>query len=309
MMKLRFEPVRESTSLAFAARAIVATLVGAAVMVMLSNCVLGSEESVVPEEPVSRELATPVPRGVVAAATRQAGTATTQLGALSSDVAPGESGIWVTGTGEMAIEPDLAILHLGVETFELTVAEANRGAADAMDAIMGALRSNGVDDRDMQTDNYNVWPQYEWVEVTENGRRVNKQNLIGYKVANSLKAKVRDLDVVGNLIDQVVSSGGDASRFHGLQFTVEDTSDLMEDLREQAVLDAMAKAQHIADTAGVALGSLGYITDQPVRTYSTWEAQPMKADTRALSSAAASTPISGGELEVSLTVHAAFAIQ
>ena len=209
----------------------------------------------------------------------------------------------------MAIEPDLAILHLGVETFELTVAEANRGAADAMDAIMGALRSNGVDDRDMQTDNYNVWPQYEWVEVTENGRRVNKQNLIGYKVANSLKAKVRDLDVVGNLIDQVVSSGGDASRFHGLQFTVEDTSDLMEDLREQAVLDAMAKAQHIADTAGVALGSLGYITDQPVRTYSTWEAQPMRADTMALSSAAASTPISGGELEVSLTVHAAFAIQ
>ena len=88
-------------------------------------------------------------------------------------------------------------------------------------------------------------------------------------MVNSLKAKVRDLDAVGSLIDQVVTAGGDASRFNGLQFTVEDTSGLLEELREEAVRDAMAKAQHIADTAGVGLGSLGYITDLPTRTIST----------------------------------------
>ena len=252
---------------------------------------------------------TPTSQGVVSAATRTAGAASPAMTGLAGDVAAGEGGIWVTGTGEVTMEPDLAVLHLGVETYEQTVSEANAGAANAMDSVMDALRSNGVAERDLQTHSYNVWPQYEWEEVTENGRRVSKQKLIGYRVANGLKAKVRDLDTVGDLIDRVVSAGGDATRFHGLQFTVEDTSGLMEDLREQAVLDAKEKAQHIADTAGVALGSLGYIADQPVRTFSTWDAPQTRADAMALSSAAASTPISGGELEVSLTVHAAFAIQ
>ena len=187
------------------------------------------------------------------------------------------------------------------------MAGANSGAASAMDSVMETLRSNGVADRDLQTHSYNVRPQYEWIEVTEKGRRVNKQNLIGYTVVNSLKAQARDLDAVGVLIDRVVAAGGDATRFHGLQFIVEDTSGVMEQLREDAVLDAMQKAQHIADTAGVALGSLGYITDQPVRTYSTWDAPVARSEGMALSSAAA-TPISSGELEVSLTVHAAFAI-
>ena len=234
----------------------------AALLTSASACGLGNDETATPSETAGSTetapddvVATPVPRGVVAAATRSTG-APARSTAMSGDVAVGEGGMWVTGTGQITMEPDLVILNLGVETFETTVAEANSGAAMAMNAVMGSLRSNGVEDRDMQTHGYNVWPQYEWVEVTENGRRASRQKLIGFKVVNSLKAKVRDLDAVGGLIDQVVTAGGDASRFNGLQFTVEDTSELMEELREEAVRDAMAKAQHIADTVGVSLGSL-----------------------------------------------------
>ena len=243
--------------------------------------------------PVAVAAVTPSSQGVVAAATKTSGAASPQTMGLAGDLAVGESGIWVSGTGQTTMDPDLAVLQLGVEAFEQTVAEANTVAANAMDSIMEALRSNGVADRDLQTHSYNVRPQYEWVEATENGRRVNKQNLIGYTVVNNLKAKVRDLDAAGDLIDEVVVAGGDATTFHGLQFTVEDASDVMEQLREDAVLDAMAKAQHIADTAGVALGSLGYITDQPVRTFSTFDAPMARAEGMALTSAAASTPNSG----------------
>ena len=185
-----------------------------------------------PTETAPGASATPVPRGVVAAATQSAGSATPRTTALSGDVALGEGGIWVTGTGQLTMEPDLVILNLGVETFEATVLDANGGAARAMDAVMGSLRSNGVEDRDMQTHNYNVQPQYEWVEVSEKGRVVSKQQLIGYRVVNNLKVKVRDLDAVGSLIDQVVTAGGDATRFNGLRFTVEDTSTRMTDLRQ-----------------------------------------------------------------------------
>ena len=254
------------------------------------------------EEPMSPSL------GVVAAASAATGAPMSQSAALFDKVAAGEAGIWVTGTGQVSMEPDLAVLNLGVESTADTVADANSSAANAMDAIMTSLMENGVEERDIQTHNFNVRPQYEWIEIEENGRRSNRRELVGYEVTNSLTARIRDLESVGNVIDEVIAAGGDATRFDGIRFTVEDTSEVMSQLREKAVTDAMEKAQQIADVAGVTLGSLGYITDSSIRTQSVDPYQPRAAFAlEAVESA--TTSISGGELEVSLTVHAAFSIQ
>ena len=128
----------------------------AALLTWASACGLGNDETATPSETAGSTetapedvVATPVPRGMVAATTRSAGAATPRTTAMSGDVAVGEGGIWVTGTGQITMEPDLVILNLGVETFETTVAEANSGAAMAMDAVIGSLRSNGVENRDM----------------------------------------------------------------------------------------------------------------------------------------------------------------
>ena len=93
------------------------------------------------------------------------------------------------------------------------------------------------------------------------GRRSGSEELVGYRVRNNVTAKIRDLDTIGAVIDDAILAGGDATRFDDLRFTVEDTSEVMEDLREAAVMDAMDKAQRMADTAGVTLGSLAYIAD------------------------------------------------
>ena len=283
----------------------------AALLVLVAvGCALESEAATHEPETKLEETA-PSSLGVVTAATAATGAPMSQSAALFDNVAAGEAGIWVTGTGKITMEPDLAILNLGVETIEMTVAEANGAAATAMDAIMQSLMENGVEERDIQTHNFNVRPQYEWIEVDENGRRSNRRELVGYEVTNSLTARVRDLDTVGTVIDEVITAGGDATRFNGLRFTVEDTSDLMSQLREKAVMDAMTKAQQVADTAGVGLGSLGYITDSPASTYGVDPYRPRleSAAFALLVDESASTSISGGELEVSLTVHAAFSIQ
>ncbi len=289
-------------------------LVGAAALLMMLavGCALESEAAThepdtADEESVSASL------GVVTAASMVTGAPMSQSPALFDNIAAGEAGIWVTGTGKITMEPDLAILNLGVESIDDTVAEANGAAATAMDAIIQSLMENGAEERDIQTHNFNVRPQYEWIEVEEDGRRSNRRELVGYEVTNSLTAKVRDLDTIGTVIDEVITAGGDATRFNGLRFTVEDTSDIMSQLREKAVMDAMTKAQQIADTAGIGLGNLGYITDSPVSTYGV---DPYRLRQESAVSAYAltvddfaSTSISGGELEVSLTVHAAFSIQ
>ena len=286
-------------------------LAGTAVLLVLVavGCALESEAATHELETKSDRTA-PSSLGVVTAATAATGAPLSQSAALFDNVAAGEAGVWVTGTGQITMEPDLAILNLGVETIEMTVAEANGAAANAMDAIMQSLMENGVEERDIQTHNFNVRPQYEWIEVEENGRRSNRRELVGYEVRNSLTARVRDLDTIGTVIDEVITAGGDATRFNGLRFTVEDTSGLMSQLREKAVMDAMTKAQQIADVAGVGLGSLGYITDSPISARSV-DPYAVRAEAAyALETGdSATTSISGGELEVSLTVHAAFSIQ
>ena len=215
--------------------------------------------------------------------------------------------IWVSGEGKVTIDPELAVLDLGVEVTMETVAIARDEAATAMEAVMTALKSNGVEEKDIQTRNFDIRPRYEWQEVVENGTRSSRDVLVGYRVSNRLTAKVRDLDEVSTVIDAVITAGGDAIRFRDLTFTVEDTSPLLGQLREDAVNDAKTKARHFADLAGVTLGRPVYHGRAGRRTAVRRVIQ-RDCRVRAGGAAAPATGISGGELQVSLSIQVAFAI-
>ena len=213
-------------------------------------------------------------------------------------VAGGQTGIWVTGQGSVALEPDLALLNIGVETMAATVSEARDQAARAMAAIQEAVRARGVADVDVQTRSFNIYPQYDYTE--------RARVLSGYMVSNAATIKIRDLDSVGPIIDDVANAGGNATRIHGISFSVEDTKPFMVDLREAAVGDALAKAQQFASLTGVAVGQLVFISELGggapiVQAF---------AEERAFAMAVpAPSSVSGGELELTLNVQAVFAIQ
>ena len=218
-----------------------------------------------------------------------------------------QAGIWVTGEGSMSLEPDLALVNIGVEASAKTVAEARDQAATAMAAILIAVKAQGLDDRDVQTRSFNIVPQYEYPEVVELGRSTRKQVLVGYRVSNTASIKIRELSDVGQIIDDVANAGGDATRINGVSFTVEDPKPLMTGLRKAAVEDALAKAQQFADLTGVAVGRLVFISEAgggvPVP-------RPIGVVTmEARVAAAPPTSISGGELELRLSVQAVFEIQ
>lgn len=274
----------------------------------LGGCVMEGEAS--SGEAIDGDVTGSDGTGAALAASLASGAPMSLSAALPGTVAAGEAGIWVTGEGSVTMEPDLAVLSLGVEVIALPLADANATAATAMDAIMEALAANGVEEKDIQTHDFDIRPRYEWVEeVDASGRRSGNEELVGYRVRNNVTAKVRDLDTIGAVIDAAIVGGGDATRFDDLRFTVEDTSAVMEDLREAAVMDAMDKAQRMADTAGVALGSLAYIADAPAAGGSPGYLESSLAFRAAPAAAAPVTSISGGELEVTLFVNAAFAIE
>ena len=302
-------------------KALVAVTGIAVVVIIAAACGNGAEsnsDAVEPAEPPAVAPAAGASPGVVAVS--GAAPAETVVTEVVTGVSPSSSpssapvivtggtrtGISVTGEGTITMEPDLAVLNVGVETTADNVAKARSQAADAMNAIVAALKARGISNRDIQTRFFDISPRYEFAEVSELGVRTRKQVLIGYSVSNSASVKIRDLDATGTIIDEVAEAGGDIIRINGIRFTVEDPKPFTLELREAAVKDAIDKASHLASLAGVSLGRLLFITESG-------SGVPVTRDLAmrsfaAVEMAAAPTPIGGGELEIRMTVQAMFEI-
>ena len=216
-------------------------------------------------------------------------------------------GIRVSGTGTVSVEPDVAILQVGVEVFAGKVSTARSEASKAMDSVVSVLKKEGVEEKDIQTTRFNIYPRYDYEEVTINGKRIGTQVLTGYTVNNTVKAKIYEIDKVGEIIDKAADAGGDYARINGVDFTVDDPTPYQTEIRKMAVEDAVGKAQEYALLTNVELGpviELNEMTSGSVHS-------PYEADygMRMMAAAPPTTSISAGQLEISLTVNTLFAIK
>jgi len=208
-----------------------------------------------------------------------------------------EEGIWVTGRGEVMAAPDIATLRLGIAAQAATVAEAQSQATEAMSKVMATLIDNGVAEEDIQTQYFSIRQVTKWDRETE------EEVVIGYRVTNKVTAKIREIDKTGAIIDAVAEAGGDLTRIDGISFSVDDPSAYYEEAREKAMANAKAKAEQLAELADVTLGKPTYISEgiqippiiYPREVYVEEAPAPV-------------TPISPGEIEISLTVQVAYAI-
>ncbi len=203
--------------------------------------------------------------------------------------------ISVSGTGEVAGVPDTLIVDLGVSLMRSSVDQATRDAADLASGVIDAVRSAGVEERDIRTTNYSIWPEYDY--------RNDQQTLRGYRVTNTISIKIRDLDAAGAVIDAATAAGGDEAVVNGIRFDIEDNGALVVAAREAAWNDAFAKAQQLASLAGLELGSAVSISE------STTSAPPIYYDRAyGLAESGDATPIQPGEQQVSVTITVSFAV-
>jgi uncharacterized protein len=204
-------------------------------------------------------------------------------------------GITVSGQGEATGVPDLATVNLGVEAFRDTVQAAREDAAAAMNQVIAVLRDRGIEERDIQTSSFNIYPRYD-----QNG-----QNITGFQISNQITVKVRDLNALGSVIDEVVAAGGDLTRFDGVSFSIENPKPLEEQVRAAAVADLTTKANQLASLTGVQLGQLVSISESVSFPYPV----PFADKAFAGQDAASVTPVVPGEVQVMVTLNATFAIQ
>ncbi len=207
--------------------------------------------------------------------------------------------IHVNGTGKSSAAPDKADLTMSVEIQAKTAEAARARAAEVMEALIKAVKREGVADKDIQTRSVSLYPTY-------SPDTANK--ITGYQLANQVSISIRDIDKAGDIVDVAVKAGGNATRIQGINFSVENAEAAMTEAREKAYADAKSKAEHYAKLAGVSLGAPLHISEgvaaaPPPMPYG--EMRMMKAGM----ADSASTPIQAGEQEISLSVDVVFGIE
>ncbi len=153
------------------------------------------------------------------------------------------------GTGRIYAKPDLALINFSVITEGKTVGDAISENSKKMNAVSAALKESGVEEKDIKTAGFNLYPRYEYRSsgVYSSGQRI----LAGYEARQSLEVKIRELDQIGAIIGQATEKG--ANQVGELSFTIDDQDLLKSQARKEAVKEAKGKAEAIAGSLGVDL--------------------------------------------------------
>lgn len=160
--------------------------------------------------------------------------------------------ITVSGEGEVTAVPDTATFSVTIQERAQTVAAAQEVATERSNEIVDFLKGEGIEDRDIKTTDYSVYPEYEYETRVCSANEYcvpGRQNLVGYNVSQTVTVKVRDTEKAGDLLSGVGTLG--ASQVSGLSFTIDDEDALKEEARDQAIAMAKEKAEALADSLDV----------------------------------------------------------
>ncbi|ULR45284.1 SIMPL domain-containing protein [Rhizobium sp. K102] len=220
--------------------------------------------------------------------------------ASAQEAKPREAVISVTGDGESSMAPDMAVVTLSVVKQAKTAREALDENNKAMKDVLGALKSGGIAERDLQTSGFSIQPQYNYPQPVD-GQQQQPQ-LIGYQTINSITVRLRDLAKLGQVIDQSVTLG--INQGGEIQFTNDKPDAAIEEARKNAVAEAVKKAKTLSEAAGVKLGRVIEINENEPRPLP----QPAYRATM-MKEADAAVPVQGGETTYHVSVTVTFAIE
>lgn len=208
--------------------------------------------------------------------------------------------IRVTGSGEASISPDMAVLTLTVMREAESAREALDANNEAMAEVTAAMREAGIEDRDLRTSGLQINPRYNHPRPDSED---SEPRIVAYQVYNTLTVRVRDIDIVGEVLDRSVTLG--VNQGGSIEFMNDDPSEVMDTARRRAVEDAMNRARTLADAAGVSLGPVISIAEQTQGQ----PPRPMMARGMEMQMSDAAVPVEPGENTYNVHVNVTFGIE
>ena len=199
----------------------------------------------------------------------------------------------ISATGEVTRVPDVAIITAGVVSRSANATGALQDSANRMSRVLAALKGAGVAERDIQTSNVSLNPEYRYPQD-------QAAQLVGYTASNSVTVRFRDIRSSGKILDALVREG--ANQINGPSLVVDKPEAALDEARAQAISSGRARADLYARSLGMRVvrvvsvsESGGYAPPPPMPVMARMEA--------------ASTKIEPGEQKLQVTVAMTFELQ
>lgn len=203
--------------------------------------------------------------------------------------------VTVTGQGSATAPPDMATVFTGVVTQAKTAEAALEANNGAMKGLLAVLKECQIADKDVQTSSFDLSPEYQRAPGGE-----VRPEIVGYRVTNLVRVRVRNLPQLGKVLDALVRAG--SNQLSGISFGIDDPTGVLNQARNRAVADARSRAALYAQAAGVSLGRVVSISEEPaVMPQPRFQARAMMAE--------AAVPVAAGEQELSTTIQMVFELQ
>ncbi|WP_432881808.1 SIMPL domain-containing protein [Kribbella sp. CA-245084] len=203
-----------------------------------------------------------------------------------------DTGVNVVGSGQVTGAPDLLRISFGVEHGAPDVASAVARVGERTDAVIAALRGQGVEQSQLGTSAVSVYQEFKGMEADA-----------PYRASHTITVVTKDLTGFGRLLNAAVDAAGNNLALHGLEFDIEDKAELLTRARELAFGQAKAKAEHLAALAGFSLGSVSAIAE--TQAHAPWVSQSVSLGGK--QDAGVNIVPGGQEVQVSLQVQFAWA--
>ena len=202
----------------------------------------------------------------------------------------------ISATGEATRVPDLATVSAGVVTRAVTAKAALSQNAAKMERVRAALTRAGIADRDIQTSNISLNPEYRYAEN-------QPPRLTGYTTSNQVNVRFRDIASTGEILDVLVAEG--ANQINGPSLTIDKPEEALNEARAKALADGRARAQIYARQLGMQVTRL-LVVSESSNSFPVPPPMPVMMEARAQ---AASTKIDPGEQKLTVTLGMIFELR
>ncbi len=164
--------------------------------------------------------------------------------------------VHVSGAAVVYITPDRALLQLGIQSNGHTPDAVRSANSRDIQRVIQAVRNLGVQEKDIATDYYIVYPVYE---------DFNSLVIIGYRIDNTISITLRDVSLIEEVIVEALKSG--ANEIQDLQFYTSELRKIRDEARALAMKAASEKAQALAGAAGAQAGCILSISENTWSQY------------------------------------------
>ena len=206
--------------------------------------------------------------------------------------------ITTTGNGVVIAQNNRAVMYLAVETMSSDAKQAAQDNANIMTKVKHAVIGAGAAPDKIETDNYTMYPVYEYDKGKVKSRK--------YEVNNRMKVVVEDLTKAGTVMDAAISAG--ANRIENIMFTVRNPGKYKDDALREAAQDARRKADIIAASLGKTVTNIISVTDNSVRISPRNYMMNARMAGGNDMAESATTPMEGGDAKVESSVTVVFEI-